>query len=91
MFSDSSGTEMDVDVEATMETESRPIVDREEKLRKVEERLLSNKTYESFTNCDGVMTDDNLSLPHMTTFHERILVINSCDFPLCSAKDEDWD
>ena len=91
MFGDSSGTEMDVDVEATMETESRPIVDREEKLKKVEERLLSNKTYESFTNCNGVMTDDNLSLPHMTTFHQRILVINSCDVPLCSAKDEDWD
>ena len=64
MFSDSSGTGMDIDVDTTMETESRPIVDREEKLRKVEEKLLSNKTYERFTNCDGVMTDDNLSLPH---------------------------
>ena len=39
MFSDSSGTGMDIDVDATMETESRPIVDREEKLRKVEEKL----------------------------------------------------
>ena len=46
-----------------METESRPIVDREEKLRKVEERLLSNKTNERFTNYDGVMSDKNLSLP----------------------------
>ena len=27
----------------------------------------------------------------MTTFHDRIGVINSCDFPRCSAKDEDWD
>ena len=27
----------------------------------------------------------------MTTFRDRILVINSCDFPCCSAKDEDWD
>ena len=37
MFSDSSGTGMDIDIDTTMETESRPIVDREEKLRKVEE------------------------------------------------------
>ena len=37
MFGDSSGTGMDIDVDTTMETESRPIVDREEKLRKVEE------------------------------------------------------
>ena len=63
MFCDSSGTEMDVDVDTTMETESRPIVDREEKLRKVEEKLLSNKSYESFTNYDRVMSDDKLSLP----------------------------
>ena len=40
-----------------METESR-----EEKLRKVEERLLSNRTNERFTNFDGVMSDDRLSL-----------------------------
>ena len=46
-----------------METESRPIVGREEKLRKVEEKLLSNKTNERFTNYDGVMSDNNLSLP----------------------------
>ena len=63
MFDDSSGTEMDVDIDTTMETESRPIVDREEKLKKVEEKLLSNKTYESFTNYDCVMSDDKLSLP----------------------------
>ena len=63
MFGDSSGTEMDVDVDTTMETESRPIVDREEKLRKVEEKLLSNKPYESFINYDHVMSDDKLSLP----------------------------
>ena len=63
MFGSSSGTEMDVDIDTTMETESRPIADREEKLRKVEEKLLSNKTYESFTNYDRVMSDDKLSLP----------------------------
>ena len=63
MFGDSSGTEMDVDVDTTMEAESMPIIDREEKLKKVEEKLLSNKTYESFTNYDHVMSDDKLSLP----------------------------
>ena len=63
MFSNSSGTEMDVEVDTTMETESRPIIDREEKLRKVEEKLLSNKTYENFTNYNHVMPDDKLSLP----------------------------
>ena len=41
-----------------METESRPIVDREEKLRKVEEKLLSKRTNERFTNYDGVMSDE---------------------------------
>ena len=54
---------MDVDIDTTMETESRPMVDREEKLRKVEEKLLSNKTNESFTDYDRVMSDDKLSLP----------------------------
>ena len=63
MFSDSSGTEMDVDVDTTMETESRPIVDREEKLRKVEEKPLTKRTNERFTNYDGVMSDDSLSRP----------------------------
>ena len=55
-------TENEVEMETTMETESRPIVDREEKLRKVEERLLSNRTNERFTNYDGVMSNDSLSL-----------------------------
>ena len=42
MFSNSSETEMDVDVDTTMKT--KPQIDREEKLRKVEEKLLSNET-----------------------------------------------
>ena len=50
-------TENEVEMETTMETESR-----EEKLRKVEEKLLSNKTNERFTNYDGVMSDPNLTL-----------------------------
>ena len=60
IFNDSS--ENEVEMETTMEPESRPIVDREEKLRKVEERLLSKRTNERFTNYDGVMSDDSLSL-----------------------------
>ena len=60
IFNDSS--ENEVEMETTMETESRPIVDREEKLRKVEEKLLSKRTNERFTNYDGVMSDDSLSL-----------------------------
>ena len=49
--------ENEVKMETTMETESR-----EEKLRKVEERLLSNRTDERITNYDGAMFDDRLSL-----------------------------
>ena len=60
IFKDSS--ENEVEMETTMETESRSIVDREEKLRKVEERLLSKRTNERFTNYDVVMSDPNLTL-----------------------------
>ena len=43
IFNDSSENEVEMDT--TMETESWFIVGREEKLRKVEEKLLSNKTF----------------------------------------------
>ena len=59
MFGDSSGTEMDVDVDTTMRT--KPPIEKEEKLRKVEEKLLSKRTNERFTDCDGVMLDPNLT------------------------------
>ena len=59
MFSNSSGTEMDVDVDTTMRT--KPPIDREEKLRKVEKKLLSKRTNERFTDCDGVMLDPNIT------------------------------
>ena len=42
MFGDSSETETNIDVDTTIKT--KPPIDREEKLRKVEEKLLSNKT-----------------------------------------------
>ena len=51
-----------------MKTESRPIVDREEKLRKVKEKFLSNKTNERFTTYDGVMSDDGLTLPQKVIY-----------------------
>ena len=61
IFDDSSENEVEMDT--TMETESRPIVDREEKLRKVEEKLLSKRTNETITDYEDVMSDDKLSRP----------------------------
>ena len=52
--------EMDVDIDTTMRTKLP--IEREEKLRKVEEKLLSKRTNERFTDCDGVMRDPNLTL-----------------------------
>ena len=37
------------------------------------------------------LVNDVLQTDIMTTFHDRILVVNSHDFPHCSAKNEDWD
>ena len=62
---------MDIEVDTKMKT--KPPIDREEKLRKVEERLLSNKTYVRFTNCDGVMTDDNLSLLQKVIYLQKTI------------------
>ena len=59
MFGNSFEIEMDVDVDTTMRT--KPPIEREEKLRKVEEKLLSKRTDERFTDCDGVMLDPNLT------------------------------
>ena len=71
IFNDSS--ENEVEMNATMETESRPIVDREEKLRKVEEKLLSKRTNERITDYDGVMSDDNLSLAQKVIHPQRAI------------------
>ena len=71
MFNDSS--ENEVEMETTMETESRPIVDREEKLRKVKEKLLSKRTNERFTNYDGVMSDDSLSLSQKIIHLQKVI------------------
>ena len=71
IFNDSSenGDEMNIEVGTTKKT--KPPIDREEKLRKVEEKLLSNKTYERFTTYDGVMSDDGLSLPQKVIHLQR--------------------
>ena len=53
--------EMNIDIDTTMKT--KPPIDREEKQRKVEEKLSSKRTNERFTNYDGVMSDENLSWP----------------------------
>ena len=71
IFNDSS--ENEVEMEATMETESRPIADREEKLWKVKEKLLSNKTKERFTTYDGVMSDDGLTLPEKVILLQKAI------------------
>ena len=62
---------MDIEVDTKMKT--KPPIDREEKLRKVEERLLSNKTYARFTTYDGVMTDNDLSLPQKVIYPQRAI------------------
>ena len=62
---------MDIEVDTKIKT--KPPIDRDKKLCKVEERLLSNKTYARFTNCDGVMTDDNLSLPRKVIYLQRAI------------------
>ena len=63
IFNSSSENEVEMDIDTVTTMETKPTIDREEILRKVEEKLSSKKTNERFTNYDGVMSDDNLSLP----------------------------
>ena len=60
---------MDVDTDITMRT--KPPIDREEKLRKVEEKLLSKRTNERFTDCNGVMHDPNLTLTQKIIYLQK--------------------
>ena len=53
---------MDIFWNSPMETESKPDINREEKLREVEEKLLSKITVERFTNYNGAMYGSNLPL-----------------------------
>ena len=66
-------TENEVEMETTMETESRPIVDREEKLRKVGEKLLRKRTNERFADYDGVMSDNSLSLSQKIIHLQKVI------------------
>ena len=68
-----NSSENEVEMDTILETESRPIVDREGKLRKVEEKLLSNKTYERLTTYDDVMSDNKLSLPQKVIYLQRAI------------------
>ena len=61
IFNDSSENEVEMDIEVDTTMKTKPPIDREEKLRKVEEKLLSKRTNERFTDCDGVMLDPNLT------------------------------
>ena len=67
MFSNSSESEIDIDT--TMET--KPTIDREEKLRKVEEKLLSKRTNERFTDYFGVINDPNLTLAQKIIYVQK--------------------
>ena len=63
IFRDFSENEVEIDTEVanTMETGSKPTIDKEKKLRKVEEKLLSKRTDERFTDYEGVMYDPDLT------------------------------
>ena len=71
IFNDSSENEVEMDIDTTMET--KPTKDREEKLREVERKLLSNKTNKRFTNYEGVINDPNLTLTQKIIYLHKAL------------------
>ena len=62
---------MDTDVDTTMET--KPTIDREKKLREVEEKPLSERTNERFTNYEGVFNDPNLTLTQKIIYLQKAI------------------
>ena len=62
---------MNIDVDTTMET--KPTIDREEKLRKVEEKLLSKRTNERLTDYEGVMFDPNLTPTQKIIYFQKAI------------------
>ena len=60
-----------MDIDTTMET--KPAIDREEKLRKVEEKLLSKRTNERLTDYEGVMFDPNLTLTQKIIYFQKAI------------------
>ena len=71
IFNDSLENEVEMDIDTTMET--KPTIDREEKLREVERKLLSNKTNERFTNYEGLINDPNLTLTQKIIYLQKAL------------------
>ena len=69
IFNNSSENEVEMDIDTTMET--KPTIDREEKLRKVEEKLLSKRTNERFTNYFDVINDLNLTLAQAIIYLQK--------------------
>ena len=69
IFNDSSENEVEMDIH----NETKPTIDREEKLRKVEEKLLSKKTNEMFTriNYEDVINDPNLTLTQKIIYLQK--------------------
>ena len=61
IFNDSSENEVEMDIEVDTKMKTKPPIDREKKLQKVEEKLLSKRTNERLTHYDGVMLDPNLT------------------------------
>ena len=61
IFNDSSENEVEMDIEVDTKMKTKPPIDREKKLQKVEEKLLIKRTNERFTDCDGVMLYPNLT------------------------------
>ena len=71
IFNDSSENEVEMDIGTTMET--KPTIDREEKLREVEEKLLSKRINERFTDYEGLMFDPNLTLAQKIIHLQRAI------------------
>ena len=87
MFGDSSETEMDIEVATMMET--KPIIDKEKKLQKVREKLLSNKTHENFTkiNYEDVINDPNLTLTQKTIYLQGLTMKQEERFAMLHYKE----
>ena len=69
IFNDSSENEVEMDIGTTMET--KPTIDREEKLSKAEEKLLSKRTNERFTDYFDVINDPKLTLAQKIIYFQK--------------------
>ena len=71
IFNDSSENEVEMDIGTTMETKST--IDGEEKLRKVEEKLLSKRTNERLTDYFDVINDPKLTLAQKKIYFQKVV------------------